>query len=163
MDKSRIYRKTPKGAEAIAQRDRALQPRLRSLLILVDGKRSAADLAQMAPGGFDEAMDQLVQLGLVEAAEAGPAPVTTAPAPLAAAPADAPARLPLAEAKRLAVRRLSDLLGPLSDDICMRIEGARTASEFMAFVHKAEQMIDANLGSARAQEFAQEMESHRPG
>ena len=163
MDNARVYRKTTKGTEAVANRDRGLQPRLRALLILVDGKRSVGELAQMTPSGFEESIEQLAQLGLVEAVEgaAAPPPVTSAPVPLAEVPA-AGATVPLVQAQRFAVRRLSDMLGPLSDDICMRLERARTASEFMALVHKAEQMVDANLGSARAQEFARDMESHRP-
>ena len=165
MDKGSIYRKSKKGTEAMASRDRNLQPRLRSLLILVDGKRSVDELARMAPAGFEESLDQLVQLGLIERAEAAaPAQAQreiTAPAPLASNPA-APA-VSLAEAQRFAVRRLSDMLGPASDDICMRIERTRNAGEFRAVLQKAEQLIDSNLGSARAQEFAHEMESHRPG
>lgn len=164
MDKARTYRKTAKGSEAMAHRDRALQPRLRSLLILVDGKRTADELSRMAPTSFEECMDQLLQLGLVEPAEA---PSPTAPQPAASAPAPVAAEaaagtVTLAEAQRIAVRRLSDLLGPVSDDICMLIERTRSAAEFMGALHKAEQLVDSNLGSARAQEFAQEMKGHRP-
>ena len=164
MDRSTTYRKTAKGSEAVATRDRALQPRLRSLLILVDGKRSVDELARMTPAGFEDSLDQLVQLGLVEPAEGAPAGEkagTTQPAPLAAEPAPA-ATVSLAEAQRYAVRRLSDMLGPASDDICLRIERTRNAGEFKAVLLKAEQLIDASLGAARAQEFAQEMQSHWP-
>lgn len=165
MDKSRIYRKTAKGTEAVATRDRALQPRLRSLLILVDGKRPFEELARMTPAGFEESMDQLVELGLVEPAEAAAVSqqqaATTAPSPLAPS-SGAAAPVSLAEAQRFAVRRLSDMLGPASDEICLRIERTKSASEFLAAVHKAEQLVDSNLGKARAEEFAQEMESHRP-
>lgn len=48
MDGATIYRKTPRGLEAIATRQPALEPRQRSLLILVDGKRGMQDLARFA-------------------------------------------------------------------------------------------------------------------
>ncbi len=68
MDKRAIYQKTPKGAAEIATRNHRLAARTRSVLILVDGKRSAEQivaqamhlgdvelfLAQLADGGFIE-------------------------------------------------------------------------------------------------------------
>jgi hypothetical protein len=163
MDKARTYRKTAKGAEAMATRDRALPPRLRSLLIFVDGKRTNDELARMAPVSIEEAMDQLLELGLVEAAEPAPGqplPKPPAPAPVAAAPAAG--TVSLVEAQRFAVRRLSDLLGPGSDDVCMRIERAKSAGEFMAALQRAEQLVDGTLGSTRAREFTQDMQGHLP-
>ena len=48
FNKQAIYHKTPKGTEAIANRQSGLAPRLRSLLIMVDGKRSLS-----GPDGTD--------------------------------------------------------------------------------------------------------------
>ena len=65
LNKHAIYHKTPKGAEAIANRQSGLAPRLRSLLIMVDGKRSSADLGALT-GECETLLDQLAQDGLIE-------------------------------------------------------------------------------------------------
>ena len=164
MDKGSIYRKTAKGLEAIASRDRALQPRQRSLLILVDGRRTADELSRMSPAGFEESLGQLLELGMVEAAgvvaDASTEAHVSAPAPLNPEPRGA--TVPLPEAQRFAVRRLSDMLGPASDDFCLRIERTRSATEFQAVLQKAMLFVEANLGAGRAREFAHAMEEHRP-
>lgn len=45
-----IYDKTPKGREEIATRKFQLAPRMRSLLVLVDGKQSKSDLLKKIAG-----------------------------------------------------------------------------------------------------------------
>jgi hypothetical protein len=71
------YGKTPKGKSALEQRSAALPPRLRTLLLVVDGKKSTADLEALItqlslPAG---ALGELEQLGFIApgAAAAGDA------------------------------------------------------------------------------------------
>jgi len=166
FDKSQTYHKSAKGAEAMAARSATLTPKMRSMLILVDGKRSCAELAKLGQllGDPDQLLAQLAELGFIEAqAGAAPRAAGAAAAPAAAAPSSPPAAtVPLAEAKRFAVRLLTDMLGPMADDMCMRIEGTRTAQDFMVAVQRAESMLRQAGGAQKAARFAAEMESHRP-
>ncbi len=182
IQKNAVYRKSSAGQEALARRDPALTLRLRSLLILVDGKRTVEELARLsaAQTEIDSLMTQLLDLGMAEpvtatagasaapapalapvaAAPAGPAAAAVPGAP-AAAPAPAAPPLPLEEARRVAVRRLSDLLGPTADDMCMRIEAARTPQEFLAAVKRAEGTLRGMRGAQHADGFLQALAGYR--
>ena len=48
MNTHAIYQKSGKGAQAISTRQHGLTPKQRSMLILVDGKRSFEELAKLA-------------------------------------------------------------------------------------------------------------------
>lgn len=153
-----IYRKTTKGTEAIANRQSGLGPRHRSLLIMIDGKRSLAELAPVgsALGDVTELIQALQADGLIEAVNAT-APGAGAPA----AAAEAPQRVTLSQAQRHAVRLLNDLLGPGAADLCMRVESTRSAQEFRAVLKRAEQVVRDGLGARKAERFLEEMESLR--
>ena len=56
MDKNTVFSKTDAGREALASRPPALGPRLRSLLIMVDGKRRVEEFNQLR-GGDGKPMD----------------------------------------------------------------------------------------------------------
>lgn len=66
-----IYEKTPQGVEAFQQKPNGLPPRLRSVLIMIDGKRSDVDLQLVltAIGGGQEHIDELLRLGLIIATD----------------------------------------------------------------------------------------------
>ena len=109
FDRNATYQKSPKGAEAIATRSAALAPKARSMLILVDGKRSFAELARLGQmlGDPERLLQDLSEQGLIEpagggerrAAGAASSPGATSPAQAAAAaPAHPP--VPLAQAQR---------------------------------------------------------------
>lgn len=154
MDMETIYRKTGTGVDAIATRHAALAPRQRSLLILVDGRRTAGELATLGAGCGDpeELLQALLAQGYIE-------PV---PRPMAATPA-APEVLPLAQARTLAVRRLNELLGPGATDLCLRLEATHSAQEFRTAMRRAEAALREVLGPQRAAQFVQEVESLRAG
>lgn len=63
-----VYRKTDAGIEAIASRDAALAPKLRRLLILINGADSAGDLCRKLalPDSDLSVFEQLVALGFAE-------------------------------------------------------------------------------------------------
>ena len=179
VQKNSVYRKSAHGAEALARRDPALTLRLRSLLIMVDGKRPVEELSRLSPSGAetDQLMTQLDDLGMIELATApavaAPAAVaspsdtqqqdTAAPRAAEAAPGPVTVRVvPLADARRAAVRRLTDLLGPMADDLCVRMEAAKTAQDLLALVKRAEQLVKTTRGAEAAAAFHAHMESHRP-
>ena len=170
MNKNAIYHKSAKGVEAIATRQHGLGPKQRSMLILIDGKKGFDDLAKLSAmlGDTVQLLDELEAGGFIEAAAGGP-PTTTVPAALATpavtdpsplAPA-APA-ISLPDAKRLAVRKLTDAMGPMAEELCLRIEAARTAAEFQTAVARAESMVRQARGPVTAAAFAAEVAAHSP-
>jgi hypothetical protein len=169
FDKTATYHKSTSGSEAIATRSSALTPKLRSMLILIDGKRGFDELAKLGSifGDPEQQMAQLAELGFIEpVAGTASSGKTAAPADgggNAGVPAAAAPKVTLLQAQRHAVRRLSDLLGPVADELCMRIEKTRNPQEFQAALQRAEAMLRQIGGSAKAAQFAAEMESHRPG
>ena len=62
-----IYQKTPAGQREIQSRQLRLQPRLRSLLVLIDGKTSAAKQLEALSGlgVTQQAFDELLGQGLI--------------------------------------------------------------------------------------------------
>lgn len=167
IDKQAIYHKTPKGMEAIANRHSGLAPKLRSLLIMVDGKRSYADLAALAAvvGDCEQQLLQLQQEGLVEligaASTAGAAPGASAPdmAPTAPAPLIT-ASLP--EAKRFSSHLLEQILGPTSDVLCLKIEAAKDLASFVSAIKRARDVVRDIRGPAAAERFIAQVELHTP-
>lgn len=155
-----IFQKSAKGTQAIAARDQALTPKLRSLLILVDGKRPVDELAKLssALGDPRELLGLLAQQGFIEEVpNTAPAALTSAPAPLAPA-----RRTTLQEAQRFAVRRLTDIMGPMSETLCLRIEATRNPQDFMQAVRTAEKVLRDFGGNEMAANFMQDIQAHQP-
>ena len=168
-----IYRKTAKGQSEIETRALKLAPRFRSLLILVDGRRSDRELMGLMPQAGEEALSALAQAGLIETigltadtpvpasprvaapappAAARPAPVTAPPAPAAAG---APARedLPFDQRRRESIRMLLDQVGPMAEALAMRMERARNLDELKPLLATAAQVLANTRGRAVATEF----------
>jgi len=84
--------KTPEGQAEIRQRQCGLSQRQRTLLLLVDGRRSVAQVKQMGvqAGATDTAFDELLDMGLITVREpALPArPIPVVPVSAHAMPAD---------------------------------------------------------------------------
>jgi hypothetical protein len=170
VQKHSVYRKSAHAADALSRRDQALTLRLRSLLILVDGRRPVEELARLSPAGPEtgQLLSQLEQLGMIEpaaarsVAAAPQAPVSPPAVGATAANTSSIRTVPLAEAQRAAVRRLNDLLGPQADGLCMRIESVRTAQELLAILQRAESVVRSARGAEAATSFMQHMVANRP-
>lgn len=165
MNKNAIFHKSAKGIEAIATRQHGLGPRQRSMLILIDGKKSFDDLAKLSAmlGDTAQLLQELETGGFIEEAAGAPAPPVptepvTAPSPLSPA---APA-ISLPDARRFAVRKLTDTMGPMAEELCLRIEAARTTGEFLAAVSRAEATLRQLRGSSIAAAFAADVAAHSP-
>jgi hypothetical protein len=166
MDGSLIYAKTPQGVAEVGARSAQLSMLARRVLIMMDGKRTVAELAMFVRAGeIDAIVTQLESAGLAErsgvvapatvAPRAASEPAVPAP-PAVAAPAQDErdlAPITLNEAKRRAVRELSDRLGPDADVMAMRIEACRSIDEFRERVRDAERFVTAALGAAAAQDY----------
>lgn len=158
MDAQAIYRKSEKGAEAIAVRGQGVGGKLRMLLILVDGKKNAEELIRLAAGMGESAelLRQLEAQGLIEVV-AGAAPAKPAGAPgIPAAGAD------LAKVKALATRLLAESLGPVADEVALRIEAAKDLGQFVEAMKRAYTVVRDVKGQAAAERFGAEVEAQMP-
>lgn len=167
FQKNLVYHKSTKGTEAIAMRQHGLGPKLRSMLILVDGKRGFDELARISQmlGDTEALLGQLLDEGFIEPVPgaAAPAPppaagpgIAAAPTPLAAAP------ISLKDAQRFVARRLTDLLGPNAEELCLRIEATRNVHDFEVAVGRAEGILRQYKSAQTAAEFAAEVQAHMP-
>ena len=73
MNPQTVYLKSVKGRNELSTRRDGLPPRLRALLVQVDGQHSARDLAERNGGGAEvyERLQQLIDGAYIVAAEAG--------------------------------------------------------------------------------------------
>lgn len=152
-----VFQKTGKGADELKTRRHGLSPRLRQLLILVDGRRDLGELARVLPG--PELAEQLAQLesgGFVtrplEAAFPEPEE-TPAPAVGAAAGSAAPAGEDLRALRARMARALIDTIGPNGDDLAMRIERVRSIDELRALLPAVLSVVEACGGRVGVDEF----------
>lgn len=154
-----IYSKTADGQHEIETRARRITPRARSLLILVDGKRSDSELGKLVQQA-DETLKSLLEQGLIEATattssrsaprEEGPASV---PGP-ASAPSPALAIVEFESTRRDAVRAINDLLGPEAEMLALKIERATDELQLRAALERAVAYIANARGGGAATQFA---------
>lgn len=170
-----VYRKSAKGVSEIETRAHRLPPRLRSALILVDGKRSDDDLRAMLAQQADETLAALAAEGFIEVVatvEPAAAPrrvavasggssmfpsTGTGPTLPPGAPSSLAVSIPpseLASRKRDATRAINDLLGPMGESLSLKIEKARTGEEFKQVLEAALQVIASARGRSEAAAFA---------
>ncbi len=162
-----IYHKTTKGQIEIESRRYRLLPRLRTALILVDGRRSDDELAKLIPGESVAALKALLDDGFIEVSAlveqriaprpAAPAPAP-APAPVAPKPEAAvtsrPARSPeFEQRKRDAVHSLTDQVGPMAEALAIRIEKCADWNQLLAALQVAQQVVRNTRGAAAAATF----------
>jgi hypothetical protein len=152
------YRKSSKGVSEIETRAHRLAPRLRSALIVVDGRRNATELYKLIPQQAEETLASLLEQGFIEAvaekpAAAAAAPPAAAPAP-AARPVPRPAGADFETRRRDAVRRLTDLVGPMGEALAMRMERSRSADELRPILALASQIIANTRGRQPAADYA---------
>ena len=171
-----VYRKSAKGQLEVETRVNRLHPRLRTVLILVDGRRNDDELRSLIQVDADATLIALIEGGYIEVSP-GTAPAGANPPPMqapgtgparAAAPAMAPPALAapaatapvgvspagLAERRRLAVRHLTDRLGPVAEPVSLRIEKARTWDEQRAALELGQRLLQTARGAGAAAEFA---------
>lgn len=150
-----VYRKTEKGQAEIATRQNHLALKLRSALIMVDGKRTDEELMRMIAPPAEEALQALLAEGYIE--------VIGVTAARAARPAeeDSPATMPIplaphkpVETVRMqAVRFMGEQLGPLGDNLAMKMEKAKSWEDLHPLLVMAHRYIADNRGNATADAF----------
>jgi hypothetical protein len=149
-------RRTAAGDDAVARHAPELETAARVLLAAVDGKRSLAILKARfnALVPVETILERLARAGYVELPGApAPSPAAAAAAVPGAAPA-APA-FDLAVARRMAVRALTETLGPEGDMLALQIERSKTAAEFTTLHAKALGVVRAQRGDEAVATFLQ--------
>ncbi len=158
-----IYRKTAKGHSEIETRAHRLSPRLRSALILIDGRRSDDEVRKLIPQQAEETLQLLVEQGFIEiigitqdaprAPQAAARPAEAAP-PAAAAPS-APAAPPrdFATTRTQAVRLFTDMVGPMAEALALKMERARSPDELRPLVQTAQRIIGNARGGQAAADY----------
>jgi hypothetical protein len=141
--------KTPKGMEEVETRKYRLETRLRSLLIMVNGKETAGELVQKFAQVRDvtPALEKLLAEGFI--AEAADAP---------AAPGKAPGGASFEKTRAQLSNALSDALGPAADAICVKLEECRSAAELREFLASRKAVLDSGLGPRSAAFWAKARE-----
>lgn len=157
MEAQAIYRKSDKGTEAIATRGHGVGGKLRMLLILVDGKKNVEELTRLAAGMGESAqlLEQLEADGFIEVIPGGAA-ARLAGGPAVASGAD------LSKLKSLATRLLLEQLGPLADELSLRIEATKDLPQFVEAMKRAYTVVRDVKGQAAADRFGAEVEAQLP-
>lgn len=142
MDLKAILSKTAKGIEELETRKDRLEPRKRALLIVVNGKASAAELMKKfeAMGDISPMLEQLLADGYITAGAA----TAAGPAAAAALPAAAKDDFPAARAQL--VRAITDALGPGGDAIAEKMESSGSRQDLKNYLDTRRAMLDAALG-----------------
>ena len=159
MNPNSILAKTDKGAREIETRENKLDHRLRALLIMVNGKASAGELAKKFEqiGDIGPMLDQLAAQGFVVVqGGAGAAPAApAAPAATAARPTTGPAA-GLGDLKRAQAElcmHLRNVLGPDADGLTAKIEACRSIPELRAFFEGQRDSLNEWLGKGKSAAF----------
>ncbi len=151
MSAGDIYGKTPLGAQEVSNRKMKLTPRLRTMLILVDGNQPEFILREEAQkvGAPEDFLDQLMALQLIEMTSSAGAPSQAAAAPEAAAPAaDEFSRFRVA--KDFMNVTVVNALGIKSFFFTLKLERAGTVADLRELVDGYREAIAKAEGQAQA-------------
>jgi hypothetical protein len=170
VDRRAIYRKTPKGLSEISGKDRTVDRRLRPLLILVDGYRTATHIHSLIGGiGIrEEDFDRLIAGGFIEAISlpkmGGPRPGTAANDPGDAAQTAATIQKRSAidrytDGKRYLTETAADRLGIWSFIFVLKLEKCSSPEDLMALVPEFEEAIGRKLDKSYGRHCRQIAES----
>lgn len=162
MKPASYYARTEKGAAEVAQRSQAILARARSLLLMIDGKSTGAQLLEKLAafpnsGELLQLLETEGYIGPVEGAAPGSVP---APAPVAvgAMPAMPQTAGPgtgsgggIGAAKRFIIRSLHEIFGPDADSLTGKVDLAQTAEDLRKLAEKHRELM-ASMGSRRKAE-----------
>jgi hypothetical protein len=129
MNLQLVLHKTEKGVEEMETRRHKLEQKLRTILIVVDGKTTGAELVQKFEPTGDVAplLEQLLAGGFIREAAA-------------------PARPDFKELRIQLAQSLTDALGPAGDPIVMQLEACNSPEEGRAFVERFRPMLEQVAG-----------------
>jgi hypothetical protein len=154
-----IYRKTAKGQIEIETRAYGLAPRLRTALILVDGRRSDAQLRELVPNDTQRTFQTLLDDGYIEpgASEHG------AQRAAASSYIGNPRLRAFERRRRESVAALLDEVGPLGGAVATQIERCSDWAELEPTLELARQVLAYARGESVAMEYSSRFIEIRPG
>lgn len=129
MNLQAVLQKTEKGVEEIKTRRHGLEQRLRTLLIVVNGKTTGADLVKQFAqlGDVQPVLERLIAEGYVREA------------PVSAVVDFKEIRLQLSHA-------LTDAIGPSGDAIALQLEGCKSTDALRAFIEERRPVLEGAFG-----------------
>lgn len=150
MDDTTIYRKTPKGAQEVAERRHGLPKNLRHTLIVIDGSKSIGQLAALAQlGELKQTISQLKAGGYIEALGADDSEPIRGGATPSANGADL-----FALVKQHAMAEISDRLGLVANVLVEEIERCSSPIELGRKLRNIENALVRLLGPAEGADIA---------
>ncbi|RRJ82838.1 hypothetical protein [Aestuariirhabdus litorea] len=158
-DTGTLYVKTPKGIEAVGQRNQGLPARARQMLLLVDGKRDLEALTAMLPGDrMKEALDQLLADGYITPLKSDPPKAGLGFSLRRAVPDEGPKpkddneRIELA--RNFMVNTTRTFIGYTGEPLIQKVEACQTISELQSLFDDWRETVKANPeGSQRMSEL----------
>jgi hypothetical protein len=160
---SRTHRKTPKGHAEIDTRARRLTTRMRSVLILVDGRRSDQEIVRLLGPDSADLLVELAWQNYIERVDQASAVDSRVPPrskrsrpPAVVLPATTEGAA-FADLRQRASRRLTDQLGPFAQLLAQRMEQSQTAHDLEPLLDKATSLISQMLGAEAASRFRGEL------
>ncbi len=152
MNGALIFGKTPKGFDELTHRTAAVPQRLRSVLILVDGKTRCAELMQKCSfiPQCDEHLVWLEDHGFIEVVATGAASGSAMPS-ASASPASAPAVL---SPKNALLSMAQELLGTHASVVMQRLQDTEDTREALAqAVERCHKLIRLSIDEKKAEQF----------
>lgn len=156
MNPSDIVDKTEAGLAEIRTRSTGLAQRVRTLLIMVDGVRSVAQLqvAAKQAGAPEDGLDQLLRAGLVTVRSAAPSrsgPSSRSAGGATAAPPDADPVERLRLARQFINDTIVDAVGVRAVFFTLKIERCYSPDDLEALLPEFERLLSKARGDAEAQ------------
>ena len=154
-----IYAKTESGILELQNRHMRLPPKLRALLVLVDGRQSVGELLTMLETlGLDaKAFTELSMLGLIEAIRfTEPLPDPVAATAVAAAPSSA--KGPLRKLHSLYSQAIKDNLGIRGSRLQLQVERANSADDFRSLRQLLVEAVKNSKGELSAERLGLEID-----
>lgn len=169
MKENFIYARTEKGAAEITQRSQAIPARARSLLMMIDGKATGAQLLDKL-AAFPNSAEflQLLEDGGYIAPLGGPAAGGTAAPAATATPAAKPAAGVgaaaggIGAAKRFMTRSLHEIFGPDADSLTGKVDKAQTVAELREVALKHKDLIASMSSRSKSDAYWRGIEELLP-
>lgn len=157
MNPNDVVDKTEAGQAELRTRAAGLAQRLRTLLIMVDGARTVAQLQSAAAqvGAPADALDQLLQAGLVAVRSAAPARSSSASRAAANVAPPAPATAEASDRLRMARQYINDTIvdavGVRAVFFTLKVERCYSADDLEALLPEFERLLSKARGASEAQ------------
>jgi len=157
MDDGTVFVKTPKGVEELKQRTYGLPSRTRQILIMADGKRDRAAIAELiSVQDINAVLTQLVQDGFLALAAPQAAATDEKPGvPDFIVPTDPQQRL--IAARNFIINTTDTYVGPFGSGLAEQARKANTSAELRRLIDVWEEAIISGTDKKRGAELKERL------